>query len=232
MGDTNAHGNPGPGPRGRVVQEGGEMSIEEQGAARRAALAAEEEFEEKVRLLVLRAVGFTAAMGPGRGPRAEGPRRTPAAPADHGCARTRLELGPDRQGARHLPPGAPPPRGRVRAAPPGHRSGGGPTSGDWRPLGSLVDAPALPERPAPGLRHHDLRRDVGAGRGHGRRQPRAGLSRHRRSAGGDGRGGRRHPRGAQPVPARSGGARAAAKRLPPTSSGSTGSRTTPIPRSW
>ena len=63
MGDTNAHGNPGPGPRGRVVQEGGEMSIEEQGAARRAALAAEEEFEEKVRLLVLRAVGSPPPWG-------------------------------------------------------------------------------------------------------------------------------------------------------------------------
>ena len=75
----------------------------------------------------------------------------------------------------------------------------------------------VPDVAPPGLRHHDLRRDVGAGGGDRLDQPRPGLPRHRRAARGARRRGRRHPRRAQPVPARPGHPRAAHARSPSTS---------------
>ena len=88
----------------------------------------------------------------------------------------------------------------------------------------------VPGVAAPGLRHHDLRRDVGAGRRHRRDQPRAGLPRHRRAARGARRRRRRHPRRPQPVPARDRHPRAAPRdRRAPGASG-TACGTTPTPR--
>ena len=63
---------------------------------------------------------------------------------------------------------------------------------------AVVRRPLL-NREARGLRDDDLRRDVGARREHGRRQPRSGLPRHRRSGGGDRGGARGDLVGSEPV---------------------------------
>lgn len=91
--------------------------------------------------------------------------------------------------------------------------------------------PPLPEPPPRGLRHDDLRGDVGAGRPHRFDQPRPGLPRHRRSRADRGGGlravltglGNQYP----PGPA----SPSCAPRSPRTSSASTASATTRTPRS-
>ena len=75
---------------------------------------------------------------------------------------------------------------------------------------------AVPDRQAAGLRHHDLRRDVGPRGRNRQRQPRPGLPRHRRAARGARRGDRRHQRRTQSVSARARDAGAAPRhRRPP-----------------
>ena len=100
-----------------------------------------------------------------------------------------------------------------------------------RVLGRVVDRPALTRR-LRGLRHDDLRRDVGARRAHRRDQPRPGLPGHRRAArGARGRGRRRCAAATTSTrPARA--SRRCARRSPRTSGASTGSSSTPTARCW
>ena len=91
-------------------------------------------------------------------------------------------------------------------------------------VGSPGDRCRASSRADARIRHHDLRRDVGARRRRPARQPRAGLPRHRRAGGGAGGRGRGDPRRrAQPVPAGAGHPGAAPGHRRRTSSASTAS---------
>ena len=65
---------------------------------------------------------------------------------------------------------------------PSRRSAGARPAGGGGSLAVMTQA-AVPRRPPAGLRHDDLRRDVGPGRAHRGHQPGPGLPRHRRPGG-------------------------------------------------
>ena len=122
----------------------------------------------------------------------------------------------------------------LRPGHPGRASGSRRRTSPPAPSGSPRHDPrAVPHLPAAGLRDDGLRRDERARRGHRLGQPRPGLPRLPRAAGGARRRPGRHRHRRRPVPARPRAARSCARRSPTHVQRVPRPRpTTPTTRSW